>query len=97
MLLGGMGPVEPDLVTTGGKLFAGFYALYAGMLVLVAASILLAPMFHRLFHTASTWKSRGRTRESDPSTRCTLLMSQEQWTAVDRYLNGLVIPVRRCA
>ena len=50
MLLGGMGPVKPDLATTGGKLFAGFYALYAGMVVLVAASILVAPLMHRYMH-----------------------------------------------
>jgi hypothetical protein len=50
MLLGGMGPVEPQLRTTGGKLFAGLYALYAGMVVLVAASILIAPVFHRFVH-----------------------------------------------
>jgi len=50
MLLGGMGPVETQLRTTGGKLFAGFYALYAGMVVLVAASILVAPLMHRYMH-----------------------------------------------
>jgi hypothetical protein len=50
MLLGGMGPVEPQLRTTSGKLFAGLYALYAGMVVLVAASILIAPLFHRFLH-----------------------------------------------
>ena len=33
MLLGGMGPVNAPL-TTGGKLFAGFYALYAGLVFL---------------------------------------------------------------
>lgn len=49
MLLGGMGPVESPR-TAGGKLFAGIYALYAGMVVLVAASILLAPMVHRFLH-----------------------------------------------
>ena len=49
MLLGGMGPVE-TLQTEGGKLFAGIYALYAGMVVLVAASILIAPLFHRFIH-----------------------------------------------
>jgi chromate transport protein ChrA len=45
-----MGPVETQLRTTGGKLFAGFYALYAGMVVLVAASILVAPLMHRYMH-----------------------------------------------
>jgi hypothetical protein len=49
MLLGGMGPIETKL-SWGGKLFAGLYALYAGMMVLVAASILIAPVFHRLLH-----------------------------------------------
>ena len=42
-------PVE-NPQTEGGKLFAGIYALYAGMVVLVAASILIAPMFHRFIH-----------------------------------------------
>jgi hypothetical protein len=49
MLLGGMGPVETP-ATPGGKLFAGFYALYAGLVFLVAAGILGAPLFHRLLH-----------------------------------------------
>jgi len=49
MLLGGMGPVEAP-VTRGGKLFAGLYALYAGLVFLVAAGILGAPVFHRLLH-----------------------------------------------
>jgi len=50
MLLGGMGPVEPKLQTVSGKLFAGVYALYAGMIVLVAAGLLMAPVFHRFLH-----------------------------------------------
>jgi len=50
MLLGGMGPVPPDLHTEAGKLFAGIYALYSGMVVLAAASILIAPVFHRIMH-----------------------------------------------
>ena len=49
MLLGGMGPIETRL-TWGGKLFAGVYALYAGLVVLVAAGILMAPLFHRFLH-----------------------------------------------
>ena len=50
MILGGMGPVAP-LQTAGGKLFAGLYALYSGMLLLVAVSILLLPVLHRLLHS----------------------------------------------
>ncbi len=49
MLLGGMGPVESP-ATPGGKLFAGLYALYSGMLFLVVASIVLAPVVHRVLH-----------------------------------------------
>jgi hypothetical protein len=50
MLLGGMGPVEPRLITRNGKLFAGFFALYAGIVVLLVAGILLAPVIHRFAH-----------------------------------------------
>jgi hypothetical protein len=49
MLLGGMGPVESPQ-TPGGKLFAGFYALYAGLVFLVAIAIVIAPVVHRLLH-----------------------------------------------
>lgn len=49
MLMGGMGPVETPQ-TSGGKLFAGLYALYCGLVVLVAAAILLAPVAHRVLH-----------------------------------------------
>lgn len=49
MLLGGMGPVNP-LTTPGGKVFAGLYALYAGLILLVAVGIIMAPVLHRLLH-----------------------------------------------
>ncbi len=49
MLLGGMGPVEV-VQTPGGKIFAGLYALYSGLVVLVAAGVLFAPVFHRIIH-----------------------------------------------
>jgi len=49
MLLGGMGPVETP-VTNGGKLFAGLFALYAGLLLLVSVGLMLTPVVHRLMH-----------------------------------------------
>jgi hypothetical protein len=49
MILGGMGPVNP-LVSSAGKLFASFYALFSGILFLVIASILMAPVVHRFLH-----------------------------------------------
>jgi hypothetical protein len=49
MILGGMGEVAP-LLTTGGKLFAGLYALFSGLVILAAASVLVVPVVHRLLH-----------------------------------------------
>jgi hypothetical protein len=49
MLLGGMGPVNPPL-TEAGKLFAGFFALYAGLVFIVTAALLFTPLLHRLMH-----------------------------------------------
>jgi hypothetical protein len=49
MILSGMGPLEP-LKTWGGKLFAGLYALYSGLVLVLASGIVLAPLVHRMFH-----------------------------------------------
>ena len=50
MILGGMGPVN-ELSTDSGKLFASFYALYAGVAFLTIAAVLTAPFAHRLLHS----------------------------------------------
>ena len=49
MLMGGMGPVS-ELHTEAGKLFAGFYALYCGLIVIIAIGIVAAPLLHRILH-----------------------------------------------
>jgi len=49
MILGGMGPVN-QLYTNAGKLFAAFYALFSGIVFLVAVAVMLAPVAHRLLH-----------------------------------------------
>ena len=49
MILSGMGPLSP-LQTVGGKLFAGLYALYSGLALVMASAVILAPVAHRLFH-----------------------------------------------
>jgi hypothetical protein len=49
MILGGMGPVDP-VKSTGGKLFAGCYALYSGLVVIATAGVLLLPVLHRIIH-----------------------------------------------
>jgi len=49
MLLGGMGPIHnPE--TSAGKLFAGLYALYCGLVVIVSMGVLLTPVLHRAMH-----------------------------------------------
>jgi hypothetical protein len=49
MLLGGMGPIHAP-ATSGGKLFAGLYALYCGLAVILVAGVILAPIAHRILH-----------------------------------------------
>jgi len=49
MILGGMGPVDP-IASTAGKLFASFYALYSGVVFLIVAGLMVAPVFHRILH-----------------------------------------------
>ena len=49
MILGGMGPVNP-LKTEAGKIFASFYAIYSGVILLASVGILIAPIFHRFLH-----------------------------------------------
>jgi hypothetical protein len=49
MILTGMGPAD-QLHTTGGKLFASFYALFSGIVLITTAGFLLAPLMHRLMH-----------------------------------------------
>ena len=49
ILLSGLGLVEsPDSVT--GKIFVSIYSLYAGLVFLVAVSVVFAPAIHRFMH-----------------------------------------------
>ena len=49
MILGGMGPVN-QLQTDAGKIFASFYAIYSGVILLASVGVLAAPIFHRFLH-----------------------------------------------
>ena len=49
MILSGMGPMGP-LSTTAGKLFAGFYALFSGLVFIMIIGLIFAPVVHRFFH-----------------------------------------------
>jgi hypothetical protein len=49
MILTGMGPVD-KMETTGGKLFASFYAIYSGVAFLTFCGVLFTPFYHRFLH-----------------------------------------------
>jgi hypothetical protein len=61
MLMGGMGPVDAPR-TGAGKIFAGLYALYCGLVLLIAAGIVAAPLYHRLIHRFHWVEETGRGR-----------------------------------
>jgi hypothetical protein len=49
MILSGMGPVG-ELKTSAGKIFAGLYAMFSGLIIIIATGFVLAPIFHRVLH-----------------------------------------------
>jgi hypothetical protein len=49
MILGGMGPVG-ELKNNAAKMFAGLYALFAGVVFIAVAGVTIAPFAHRLLH-----------------------------------------------
>ena len=63
MILGGMGPVNP-LTTSAAKLFASFYALFAGIAFLATVGILIAPVAHRLLHRLHLEKGEPKDTDS---------------------------------
>jgi hypothetical protein len=59
MILSGMGPLDP-IKTTAGKLFAGTYSLFSGVVFLTTVGFFLMPVIHRLLHKFHL-ESRGRS------------------------------------
>ena len=49
MILSGMGPVG-ELHSTAGKIFAGCYAIFSGLIIVIATGFVLAPIFHHVLH-----------------------------------------------
>jgi hypothetical protein len=68
MLLGGMGPIHAPM-SSAGKIFAGVYALYSGILVIGTAGIILAPLFHRVLHSIHVESDEDETRDEKAATR----------------------------
>jgi hypothetical protein len=49
MILSGMGPLaNPE--TTAAKIFSGVYALYSGLMLVMSAGVVFAPLVHRFLH-----------------------------------------------
>ena len=49
MIVGGMGPVDV-LNNQPAKVFAGFYAIFSGVIFLSIFGLLIGPVFHRFLH-----------------------------------------------
>jgi hypothetical protein len=58
MILSGMGPVG-ELKTTAGKIFAGCYAIFSGLVIVIATGFVLAPIFHRVLHRFHVESGKG--------------------------------------
>jgi hypothetical protein len=58
MLLGGMGQVG-EVTTEAGKIFAALFALYAGLVLVAATTLILAPVLHRILHRVHLEKQPG--------------------------------------
>jgi hypothetical protein len=50
MILSGMGPVLITFKTESGKVFAGCYAIFSGLVIVIATGFVLAPIFHHVLH-----------------------------------------------
>lgn len=48
MILSGMGPAT-GIITTSGKIFAGCYALFSGLIFIALIVIMLTPVIHYIF------------------------------------------------
>lgn len=59
MIMSGMGPVTP-LNTDAGKIFAGLYAIFCGLLIFAIAGLVLAPVLHRVLHRFHVEDGDGR-------------------------------------
>ncbi|MDJ0649899.1 MAG: hypothetical protein QNJ60_14490 [Xenococcaceae cyanobacterium MO_188.B19] len=49
MILSGMGPISP-LSTISAKIFASLYALFSGLIFVIAMGIVLSPLMYSLLH-----------------------------------------------
>ncbi len=62
MILAGMGPVDA-MKSDAGKFFAGCYAIFSGLLIVVASGFVLAPIVHRVLHAFHV--EQGKDKDDD--------------------------------
>jgi hypothetical protein len=63
MILSGMGPLaNPE--TTGAKVFSGCYAIYSGLMLVMSAGVIFAPLVHRFLHKLHADEDDLRERKS---------------------------------
>jgi hypothetical protein len=62
MILGGMGPVDM-IKSESGKIFASIYALFSGIVFLVVAGVIVAPVAHRILHFMHMEDANLKTRK----------------------------------
>ena len=58
MILSGMGPAT-ELKTSAGKIFAGLYAIFSGLIIVIASGFVLAPIFPRVLHRIHVEPGKG--------------------------------------
>ena len=62
MILSGMGPIAfPE--TTGAKIFSGCYAIYSGLMLVMSAGVVFAPLVHRFLHKLHADEEDVRERD----------------------------------
>jgi hypothetical protein len=66
MIMAGMGQVGV-LQGTPGKVFAAVYALYCGVVFILVAGLLLAPIFHRILHRFHLDETAAERRGGGPA------------------------------
>ncbi|MBC7622442.1 MAG: hypothetical protein H7232_03555 [Aeromicrobium sp.] len=63
MILSGMGPIAiPE--STGAKIFSGCYAIYSGLMLVMSAGVIFAPLVHRFLHKLHADESDFRERKA---------------------------------
>jgi hypothetical protein len=55
-----VGDLPTSLPSTAARIFAGVFALYAGLVFIAVAVLLLTPVFHRVLHKFH-WEKESET------------------------------------